>query len=303
VTVSTGHEPLKVMRYPAPKNPAAALTESAESLTALLNFIPMANRKLAALNERRARGAELTPQEKDYVGRIRQVVALIRLADVHAPPEPMPVAEAVVKTSPPVAPRAQLVALPAPSEPAANPAMHKPAPKALPVAKTAPASASAAKIKAVAKAKPATKKPIVVADAKTGTHAPDAKTPSSKTKNVATVAVKKAKPEKMAAATTTKPKPAAVATTAKTKPDVDGHYLRAQPVNPADLVESPTVQTMPPPLAPPPVTPPPAAPPEVHGSASAEADPNSLGAPLNPLRPMLAPPASGPSATIGSGGQ
>ncbi len=296
VTASSGHEPLKVMRYPAPRDPATGLAESAESLTALLNFIPMANRKLAALNERRTRGAELTPQEKDYVGRIRQVVALIRLADVHAVPEPLPVAKAVVPTTPPVAPRAQLVALPAPV-----PALHKAAPKPFAVAETARTSASPAKTKAIAKAKPLAAKPLALAEGKTGARKPDLKAPSGKTKSVAWIAAKKPESAKVAAVTAPKSR-ATVATTGKTEPAVEGHYLRAQPVNPADLVESPAVQTVPPPLAPPPSTPPPsAAPPEAHGAA--EADPNSLGARLNPLRPMLAPAPSGPAATIGSAGQ
>jgi hypothetical protein len=295
-TVSTGHEALKVMRYPVPKEPKTAMAESAESLTALLNFIPMANRKLAVLDERRRSGSDLTPQEKDYVGRIRQVSALIRLANVNAPPEPAPMAPPVVATNPP--PRAQLVALP---------------PMNLP-----PTAKPAMKAKAVALAKPSVKKPAVLASAKIASVSKEAsavKVSANKAKPIASVSPSAQSPKKasgLADNKTTTPgktrklakdktkKSAVVATATKTKPDSGEHYLRAQPVDPADLVVSPTVETAPPPLTHPPLAPPPAAPPEqVH--ATAEADPNSLGAPLNPLRPMLSPSPLEPAASTAIG--
>ena len=89
-------------------------------------------------------------------------------------------------------------------------------------------------------------------------------------------------------------KPVALVAKDKTELGATEHYLRAQPVNAADLVEAPEVRTVPP------VAPPPAQPPEKR-ARSAEADPNSLGAPLNPLRPMLAPPAAEHASTRRSG--
>ena len=105
-TVSTGNEPLQVMRYPLAPNDAAANMDSAESLTALLNFIPMANQKLKALAERTRGGDHLTDKEKEYIGRIRKVVSLIKLETINgaapeiAAPTPAPI-KPVVAVKPP----------------------------------------------------------------------------------------------------------------------------------------------------------------------------------------------------------
>ncbi len=316
ITASTGHEPLKVMRYPAAKDPAMSMTESAESLTELLNFIPMANRKLAALDQRRRSGDELTPQEKDYVGRIRQVTALIRLANVNAAPEPAAMPKPVVSTNPPTPPRAQLVALPPLSVPASsNTLAEKHAAKAKPlvVAKSKatpkpimpvkPATAlatSAARTQNASASKTASL--VTAADKKPLTSSASSAQKASSLANVSSKTSNPVKAASVAKAKAKKSKSAPALATAQAKPGSGDHYLRAQPVNAADLVMAPAVQTAPPTLAPPPLALPPAAPPEKL-RASAEADPNSLGAPLNPLRPMLAPHPLGSGETLGSSAQ
>jgi hypothetical protein len=250
VTASNGHEPLKVMRNPAAKDAGAALAESAESLTALLNFIPMANQKLKALAARTQSGAHLTPTEKDYVGRIRQVVALIKLADINAPIVMAAAAPAppkpVVVTAPPVShvpPRALPVELTsAPVAQAAAPAHHTPA--------AAPARAASYKTRTVVIVLPPAHFRKTSSDEDETTDAPKT-AEASKLRHSA---------------------PAVATHTAGSKPEE--HYLRAKPVDPAELVGAPAVSS----------TPPPAAPPRpAHESAAV--DPNSLGAMLNPLRP------------------
>jgi hypothetical protein len=279
VTVSTGHEPLKVMRNPPPQDAATALAESAESLTALLNFIPMANQKLKALADRTASGAHLTPTEQDYVSRIRKVTTLIKLANVDAPPTPVAAAPPAAKPAPralPVEP--QPVA--AKVNPMTNVVMAaKPSPailKALAqIEKDSPkggASAVATGTAVVApEAKPYKTKPVVIV-------LPPAHFPKVAPDDAALtdVAVKMPKVKKTAPAKTTVAK-----TTDKATPvAAEKHYLRALPVDPAELAGTPAVKS----------TPPPAAPPPPKAAASADVDPNSLGAPLNPMRyPGLAP--------------
>jgi len=335
VTVSTGREPLKVMRYPVPKDRATALAESAESFTALLNFIPMANQKLAALAARTKSGAQLTPNEKDYISRIRKVVALVKLEDINAPRTPLraqlvslppavqpgprakaltpaalpkakhvlaaaqPPPRALPVEAPPAAPEVQpmtnvvLAAPPSPAMAKALAELGKDSPKV--VAKPgATGTASAAPKAKIDQAKP-------IASASPTAHLPKVSPNPDKT---AALTHKPAKPKKLAksvAKPVAKPGTPAVAATSappEAKPAEGEHYLRAQPVNPADLVAAPAVQSAPP-LAPPPV-----APPAKAHEASAEADPNSLGAPLNPMRngyPILPrPPEADTTGSIGT---
>ena len=91
VATSDGTGPLKLIRFPALNNPAQSLQADAESLTAILNFIPVADQKLAALHAKQARGTPLTANEDAYLQRIKQVPALIKLAFVEPPPPPAPV--------------------------------------------------------------------------------------------------------------------------------------------------------------------------------------------------------------------
>jgi len=260
VTVSTGHEPLKVMRNPAALDAKTALAESAESLTSLLNFIPMANQKLKALADRTRSGAHLTATEQDYVSRVRKVPSLIRLATINAPPAPIatitPVAppQPVVVSTPPVmkpAPRA----LPVVIAPAVVTPPSKPAPRALPVV-----------IAPVVAPPPSKPKPVVVA-------APPVK--MSPYKPVVIVLGPYSPPKAKKIAEVLKPKHVAPAVAA------DDHvYLRAKPVDPSELAVAPSIKSTPPEKA--------------HTSVAT--DPNSLGAPLipvgayppmNPRRPEL----------------
>jgi hypothetical protein len=256
VTVSTGHEPLKVMRNPAAPDAKTALAYSAESLTALLNFIPMANQKLKALADRTRSGAHLTATEQDYVGRVRKVTSLIRLATINAPPAP------VAAPTPIEAPKPVVVS---------TPPVAKPAPRALPVVMTsteaappAPAPIShhikvsgfdgelagmtgtAQKAKPVAVTPPPSKpKPMVVAPA------PIKKSPY--------------KPVVIALGPYTPPKKKLAPVVAANS---DHHtYLRAKPVDPAELAVAPSIKSMPP----------------AKAHAVAASDPNSLGAPLTPV--------------------
>jgi biopolymer transport protein ExbD len=106
-----GAGPLKLICFPVayPGDPGssvalARLRANADSLTAILNFIPVANQKLAALHARQAKGTPLSANEDAYLQRIKQVPALIKLALVEPPaPPPPPVA---VAPTPPVTPTA-----------------------------------------------------------------------------------------------------------------------------------------------------------------------------------------------------
>ncbi len=82
-----GTGPLKLIRYPAIADPAQSLQADSDSLTVILNFIPTANQKVAALHAKAAQqGASLTPNEVAYLQRIKQVPALIKLDLVVPPP-------------------------------------------------------------------------------------------------------------------------------------------------------------------------------------------------------------------------
>jgi hypothetical protein len=229
LTISTGHEPLKVMRNPTAPDAKTGLAESAESLTALLNFIPMANQKLKALADRTRSGAHLTATEQDYVGRVRKVTSLIKLATINAPAVP-------VAAPAPVAPPKPVVAT--------LPPTPKPAPRALPVV-TAP-------VKVTPPPKP---KPVV------SVPAPVKMSPY---KPVVIVLGPYSPPKAKKIVAVPKPKHATPVVVA----DADHVYPRAKPVDPADLAGAPSVMSTPPVKA-------------HHPSVAT--DPNSLGAPLNPV--------------------
>lgn len=293
VTSSNGHEPLKVMRNPAAKDAATALAQSAESLTALLNFIPMANQKMKALAERTQSGAHLTATEKDYVGRIRKVVSLIRLGNLSAPAE-------IAAPTPP----------PAPKTVSTTPPVAKPEPRALPVepqrtvstAKKAPLRALPVESKPVTAAAPASKAPLRALPVEPQ-PASVFKPAAFKTKPVVIVLppahfpkvpagedTTATKLEKMAAK-----KPATATENSKTKTAAAGekisgkpgkHYLRAKPVDAAELAQD---------LAARKASPAPAA------ASHAEVDPNSLGSPLSgmmPMHPVLAPRPPEPEVSV-----
>ena len=88
---SSGTGPLKLIRYPAIGNPDRSLQIDSESLTTILNFIPMANQKLAALHQKAAAGVPLTANEQTYMARIKQVPALVKLQMVAQPPSQLTV--------------------------------------------------------------------------------------------------------------------------------------------------------------------------------------------------------------------
>ncbi|HEV3272548.1 MAG TPA: FecR domain-containing protein [Candidatus Methylacidiphilales bacterium] len=112
---------LKILRFPQISDFRQALTADTETLTAILNFIPMANQKIKALRDKAAGGTTLTADEQAYLNRIKQVPALVKLALVKpAAPAPKP----AVAITPPVVPLAPAVSTPA----------SAPAPPAIPVA-------------------------------------------------------------------------------------------------------------------------------------------------------------------------
>jgi biopolymer transport protein ExbD len=94
----TGAGALRLVRYPTIANPAQALPANAATFTTLLDFIPMANQKVAALKSHAAKGTPLNDKEQAYLARIKQVPALIKLAYQ----EPPPLAPPAPATPPPV---------------------------------------------------------------------------------------------------------------------------------------------------------------------------------------------------------
>lgn len=84
---SDGTGPLKIMRVPGIPDPHLSMEADTETLTTLLNFIPLANQKIKALRDK----ATLTADEQAYLARIKSVPCLIKLALVE-PPAPAQVA-------------------------------------------------------------------------------------------------------------------------------------------------------------------------------------------------------------------
>jgi len=119
---ANGTGPLKLIRYPAIGEAAHSQQADAESLTAIMNFLPMANQKLAALHQKAALGVPLSTREQAYLQRIKQVPALIKLQRITSQPATPAVAAApalpaTAETPPPVPGNAQLSVktLPAPA--------------------------------------------------------------------------------------------------------------------------------------------------------------------------------------------
>jgi biopolymer transport protein ExbD len=91
---SEGTGALKIIRYPLMPDSHQAMMADSETMTAAMNFIPLADQKIKALRDKMANGVSLTPTEQDYLKRIKEVPCLIKLALV----------EAAALVSPPVAP-------------------------------------------------------------------------------------------------------------------------------------------------------------------------------------------------------
>ena len=106
---SDGMGTLKLLQNPRITDPQQILTADAESLTAIFNFIPMANQKVAALRAKMGRKEPLTPGEQNYLHRLKDVPVLIKLTLVEKTPPttptpptpptppPVPAAPAIVK--------------------------------------------------------------------------------------------------------------------------------------------------------------------------------------------------------------
>ncbi len=86
---SDGTGPLKIMRFPGITDPHQSVLADVESMTEILNFIPLANQKIKALRTKQDSGTPLTANEQAYLQRIKQVPCLIKLTLV-APPAPTP---------------------------------------------------------------------------------------------------------------------------------------------------------------------------------------------------------------------
>ncbi len=81
---SEGTGALKIVRFPVMTDPHQAMMASSETMTAAMNFIPMVNQKIKALRDKVATGGKMSPTEQDYLGRIKKVPCLIKLALVEA---------------------------------------------------------------------------------------------------------------------------------------------------------------------------------------------------------------------------
>ncbi|MCE0523414.1 MAG: FecR domain-containing protein [Methylacidiphilales bacterium] len=135
---STGAGPLKILRVPGIADPHQSVDADVETLTTILNFIPMANQKVKALRDKMANGAPLTANEQNYLHRIKQVPCLIKLALVEPPAPPAPVATAPAPAPAETASPAPMATTPpAPAE--ATPPAPVAATPAVPAAATPPA--------------------------------------------------------------------------------------------------------------------------------------------------------------------
>jgi biopolymer transport protein ExbD len=101
VVTSDGAGALKIIRFPALTDPHQAMLADTETLTAILNFIPMANQKIKVLRNKKTMGVSPTADEQAYLNRIKQVPCLIKLALVEPPaPAPPPVAAPATTAAP-----------------------------------------------------------------------------------------------------------------------------------------------------------------------------------------------------------
>jgi biopolymer transport protein ExbD len=89
---SEGTGSLKIIRFPAMTGAHDTMMANAETMTAAMDFIPMADKKIEALRNKLSAGTTLTPGEQAYLTRIKQVPCVIKLALVEplAPPPPPP---------------------------------------------------------------------------------------------------------------------------------------------------------------------------------------------------------------------
>jgi biopolymer transport protein ExbD len=120
VVTADGAGPLKIIRFPTILDSQLSIQADTETLTALLDFIPLANQKIKALRGK----ATLTADEEAYLKRIKSVPCLIKLALVE-PPAPTPAASAPtpprlvgprpLAPAPPVAPAPVATATPSPN--------------------------------------------------------------------------------------------------------------------------------------------------------------------------------------------
>ncbi len=81
---------LKIVRFPLMPDPHQAMMADAQTMTAAMDFIPMADQKIKALRSKMARGETLSAMEQDYLHRIKEVPCLIKLALVEAVMTPTP---------------------------------------------------------------------------------------------------------------------------------------------------------------------------------------------------------------------
>jgi len=134
VATSDGTGALKIIRFPLISDPHLAMMADAETLTATLNFIPLANQKIKALRDKMANGVTLTANEQNYLNRIKSVPCLIKLAFVKPPasaPVPAVAAPPIAPAAPPTPPVAPIVTptqapAAAPAPPLPPPAKPKP---------------------------------------------------------------------------------------------------------------------------------------------------------------------------------
>jgi biopolymer transport protein ExbD len=124
-----GAGPLKIIHFPQISDPHLAMMADAETLTAILNFIPLANQKIKALRDRIANGGTLTANEQAYLNRIKQVPSLIKLALV-TPPKPAPTLATPEPASTLAMPSSTPTPPPAPAPAAASAPISVPTPPA-----------------------------------------------------------------------------------------------------------------------------------------------------------------------------
>lgn len=101
---SDGTGPLKIMRFPGISDPHQSVLADIETLTEVMNFIPLANQKIKALRDKMNSGATLTDNEQAYLKRIKQVPCLVKLALVEPPAPPPAPAIAPLAPAPTIAP-------------------------------------------------------------------------------------------------------------------------------------------------------------------------------------------------------
>lgn len=113
---SDGKGPLKVMRLPSISDPHASFLADTETLSMVLNFIPLADQKIKGLRDKASSGTPLTTNEQAYLARLKKVPCVIKLALVEPPkPEVKPALVMEVAPLPPPAPAPLPSPTPAPA--------------------------------------------------------------------------------------------------------------------------------------------------------------------------------------------